>query len=152
MTALFFGFYFGLLCVSFGFSESFDQSRRNLDKNPNDLSDVKRNAIGTNTTIDHWCCSVETTKEAIVSKSTLIYTTEAVQIASNHTCGFLGLQICTNHHTVYKTVSRLITTYENKTIQMECPKENLVCCAGNIHLAGKCIPLSEVSHILGTLG
>lgn len=50
----------------------------------------------------YWCCSVETTKEAIVSKSTLIYTTEAVQIASNHTCGFLGLQICTNHHTVYK--------------------------------------------------
>lgn len=52
MTALFFSFYFGLLCVSFGFSESFDHSRRNLDKNPNDLSDVKRNAIGTNTTIE----------------------------------------------------------------------------------------------------
>lgn len=52
MTALFFGVYFGLLCVSFGFSESFDLSRRNLDKNPNDLSDVKRNAIGTNTTIE----------------------------------------------------------------------------------------------------
>lgn len=52
----------------------------------------------------HWCCSVDTTKETIVSKTTLIYTTEAVQIASNHTCGFLGLQTCTNHHTVYKYI------------------------------------------------
>lgn len=52
MTALFFGFYFALLGVWFGFSESFDQSRGYLNKNLNDLSDVKRNAIGTNTTIE----------------------------------------------------------------------------------------------------
>lgn len=46
-----------------------------------------------------------------------------------------------------RTVSRLITTYENKTIQMECPKENLVCCAGNIHLAGKCIRTFCYVHV-----
>lgn len=50
MTALFFGFCFVLLGIVFSFSKSFDQSRGNLDGNPNDVSEVKRNVIGTNTT------------------------------------------------------------------------------------------------------
>lgn len=52
MIVLFFGVYFGLFCVLFGFLESFDLSWRNLDKNLNDFLDVKRNVIGINIIIE----------------------------------------------------------------------------------------------------
>nr|XP_022316224.1 uncharacterized protein LOC111119935 [Crassostrea virginica] len=161
MSSFLFGIVLAFLFVAVDFSKVFHEKNSNIHNNGEEkrvdkfknYPDIKRSTLdGSSTNGDHWCCSINTTKQTVVSSVKVVYTTQAVQTASNHSCGLLGLQTCTNHHTEYKTVSRYVTTYAMKLIQIECPNENLVCCDGSIHLAGKCISLSEMSHVLQTLG